>query len=317
MILLANDGLAEKGKEKLEAAGFTVKTVNVAPAQLSNYINQHNVEGILVRSSTQLDKETLQKCPNLKLIGRAGVGMDNIDVAYAESNGITVINTPEASANAVAELVFAHLLSGVRFLYDANRNMPLEGDSRFLALKRDYANGAELKGKTLGIIGLGHSGTEVAKKALGLGMEVVFHDRGIKEKSIELSFFDGQKLTFDLDGVNLEELLQTADYITIHVPKGKDYIIGKRELGLVKKGVGIINVSRGGTLDEVALVDALENGTVAFAGLDVFESEPTPEIRILMHTSISLTPHLGASTVEAQNRIAVELADKIIDSFKA
>ncbi|TKD66151.1 NAD(P)-dependent oxidoreductase [Flavobacterium sp. ASW18X] len=317
MILLANDGLAQKGKEKLEAAGFTVKVVHVAPEQIVNYINEHKVEGILVRSNTELSKEVLQKCPNLKLIGRLGVGLDKIDVAFAESKKIKVINTPKASANAVAELVFAHLLSGARFLYDANRNMPLEGDSRFLALKKDYAKGSELKGKTLGIIGLGHTGTAVAKKALGLGMRVAFYDRKIKEKSIELSFYDGQRLTFDLDGITLEELLQTSDYISIHVPKNQEYVIGKRELGLVKKGVGIINVSRGGTLDEVALVDALENGTVAFAGLDVFESEPTPEIRILMHSSISLSPHLGASTLEAQERIALELADKIIDSFKA
>ncbi len=312
MKVLANDGISVAGVEQLEASGFEVITTKVAQEQLQNFINTNNITALLVRSATEVRKPLLDKCPSLQLIGRGGVGMDNIDVEYAKSKGLHVINTPAASSLSVAELVFAHLFGGVRFLYDANRNMPLEGDSKFKQLKKAYAGGSELRGKTIGIIGFGRIGQETAKIALGCGMQVLYHDPVADQQSVTLQFFDGQEVSFPLKSSSMEVLLGASDFISLHVPAQKDYILGSHEFNSMKDGVGIVNASRGGTLDEVALVEALESGKVAFAGLDVFESEPSPEIRILMHPNISLSPHIGAATKEAQNRIGLELASQII-----
>ncbi|MFS4468403.1 D-2-hydroxyacid dehydrogenase [Maribacter sp. 2210JD10-5] len=316
MKILANDGISNTGIHALEKAGFEVLTTNVAQGQLINFINEHQIDGLLVRSATKVRKDVLDACPSLKLIGRGGVGMDNIDVAYAQKKGLHVINTPAASSESVAELVFAHLFGGVRFLYDANRNMPLEGDSKFKQLKKSYGNGAELRGKTLGIIGFGRIGKATAKIALGVGMKVVYSDPIVEEVSLSLSFFDGQSVDFKLEAIPKEELLKTSDFVSVHVPAQKEYIIGKKELELMKDGAAIVNAARGGVIDEVALVDALENKKLAFAGLDVFESEPSPELRILMHPNVSLTPHIGAATKEAQDRIGLELAQQIISLLK-
>ena len=310
--ILANDGLAPSGIDLLVKEGFEVKNTRVAQEQLVNYINKNNIDALLVRSATKVDKKLIDDCPSLKLIGRGGVGLDNIDVKYAESKGIKVFNTPEASSESVAELVFAHLLNGVRFLHDANRNMPLEGDSQFKQLKKSYAGGVELRGKTLGIVGFGRIGQATAKMGLALGMEVIFTDHHTKEATLTLSFFDGQSIDFNLKSSDLKEVLANSDFISLHVPSQEKYIIGRKELGLMKPGSGIINTSRGGVLDEVALVEALESDHLSFAGLDVFESEPTPEIKILMNPKISLSPHVGGSTVEAQERIGAELAQKVI-----
>jgi D-3-phosphoglycerate dehydrogenase len=311
MKILANDGISISGSAALSAAGFEVINVQVAQEQLVNYINEHHVAALLVRSATQVRKELIDACPTLKLIGRGGVGMDNIDVAYAKQKGLHVINTPAASSQSVAELVFAHLFGGVRFLYDANRSMPLEGDSKFKQLKKSYANGIELKGKTLGLIGFGRIGQATARIALALGMKVLYCDPLIPKTSLQLTFFDGQTLHFKLSSVAKEEVLDKADFISLHLPAQKGYVIGKKDFERMKDGVGIVNAARGGVLDEVALIDALENGKVSFAGLDVFESEPSPEIKILMHPKISLTPHIGAATLEAQDRIGTELAAQI------
>lgn len=316
MRILANDGISQVGIDKLKKNGFEVLTIHVAQEQLANYINQHKIQVLLVRSATEVRKDVIDACPQLKLIGRGGVGLDNIDVDYAEKKGIPVINTPEASSDSVAELVFAHLYGGVRFLYDANRNMPLDGDSKFKDLKKAYAKGTELRGKTLGIIGFGKIGQATAKIALGIGMKVLYHDVEVERKSLNLSFFDGQTLSFELKNCPKEEVLKQSDFISLHVPQQNEYILGKTDIDAMKDGVGIINAARGGILDEVALVDALETGKVGFAGLDVYESEPNPEIRILMHPNISLTPHIGAATLEAQERIGLELATKIIEILK-
>ena len=315
MNILANDGISEKAIKTLDAAGFKVLTTKVAQNQLANFINEEQVEILLVRSATQAKKDLIDACPSLKLIGRGGVGMDNIDVTYAREKGIKVINTPNASSHSVAELTFAHLFSGVRFLYDANRNMPLDGDSRFEALKKDYAKGRELKGKTLGIIGLGRIGKAVATIALGLGMKVIAHDPLQSEVAITLSFFDGRSLDFTIQTISKEALLKEADFVTLHIPAQQEVVIGEKEFQLMKDGVGIINVARGGVIDEEALLHALEHEKVAFAGLDVFKGEPTPSIRILMHPRVSLSPHIGAATLEAQERVGDELATQIIEAF--
>ncbi|MDO6596808.1 D-2-hydroxyacid dehydrogenase [Oceanihabitans sp. 2_MG-2023] len=311
MKVLANDGISQSGVKALEEAGFEVSTTTVAQEQLINYINTNDISTLLVRSATTVRQDLIDACPSLKIIGRGGVGMDNIDVEYARSKGLNVINTPAASSQSVAELVFAHLYGGVRFLHDSNRNMPLDGDSKFKALKKNYAKGIELRGKTIGIIGFGRIGREVAKIALGVGMKVIAADMFIENAEIALDFFDGQSLKFNIATQPLEAVLKEADFISLHVPAQKDYVIGKAQFELMKDGVGIVNAARGGVIDEVALIEALESGKVAFAGLDTFENEPTPAIPVLMNGRVSLTPHIGAATNEAQDRIGTELAEQI------
>ena len=194
--------------------------------------------------------------------------------------------------------------------------MPLEGDSNFEGLKKAYANGIELRGKTLGVVGIGRIGQATAKMALGLGMKVIAADSFIEKVDVSVVFFDGQSITTTIVSQSLESVFQEADFITLHVPAQDGYIIGEAELAIMKTGVGIVNCARGGVIDEVALVKALDSGKVLFAGLDVFENEPTPEITILMNHKISLTPHIGAATLEAQDRIGTELASQIISLLK-
>jgi D-3-phosphoglycerate dehydrogenase / 2-oxoglutarate reductase len=297
----------QSGILALEKGGFEVITTKVAQEQVANFVNENNVSVVLVRSATKVRKDIIDACPDLKIIGRGGVGMDNIDVDYAKSKGIHVINTPASSSESVAELVFGHLFNGVRFLHDSNRNMPLEGDSNFDGLKKAYA---------LGIVGIGRIGQATAKMALGLGMKVIAADMFIPKIDVKVDFFDGQSVTTTIVSQSLESLFKEADFITLHVPAQDGYIIGEKELAIMKDGVGIVNCARGGVIDELALIKALDSGKVAFAGLDVFESEPKPEITILMHPKISLTPHIGAATGEAQDRIGTELAQQIISLLK-
>ncbi len=312
MKVLANDGISKSGILALEKGGFEVITTKVAQEQVANYINENNVSVILVRSATKVRKDIIDACPGIKIIGRGGVGMDNIDVEYAKSKGIAVINTPASSSESVAELVFGHLLTGVRFLHDSNRNMPLEGDTKFNELKKAYANGIELRGKTLGIVGIGRIGQATAKMALGLGMKVIAADSFIPQVDVKVEFFDGQSITTTIKTQSLESVFAESDFITLHVPAQNGYIVTEKEFATMKDGVGIVNCARGGVINEVDLVKALDSGKVAFAGLDVFENEPTPATQLLMHPKISLTPHIGAATDEAQDRIGTELATQII-----
>lgn len=314
MKLLANDGIDPLGKELLEKAGFTVDTIHIPQEELKDKLQTY--DAITVRSATKLRKELIDACPNLRLIGRGGVGMDNIDVEYARSKGIAVVNTPAASSQSVAELVFAHLYNGVRFLYNSNRKMPVEGDSNFSGLKKAYAKGVELKGKTLGVIGFGRIGQETAKVALGVGMDVIATDFVNVPNSLTLNLSGGVSVEVPVKQVGIEELIKTADFISLHVPFVDKAVLGKDEFDDMKKGVGIVNASRGGTIDELALIEALNTGKVSFAGLDVFENEPTPRRALLEHPNVSLTPHIGAATNEAQERIGEELANIIITYFK-
>jgi len=316
MKVLANDGISKSGIKSLEKVGFEVITTRVAQEQVINFINAHKISVILVRSATKVKKDVIDNCPSIKIIGRGGVGMDNIVVTYAREKGIHVINTPASSSESVAELVFAHLFTGARFLHDSNRNMPLEGDTNFDGLKKAYANGIELRGKTLGIIGFGKIGKAVAKIALGLGMKVIAADKFVDNAEVKVDFYNGQFINVEFETEPMEDVLKHSDFITLHVPAQEGYVIGKEEFLLMKDNVGIVNCARGGVIDEVALIEALDSKKVLFAGLDVFENEPTPEIRILMHPKISLTPHIGAATLEAQDRIGTELAEQIISLLK-
>ena len=311
MKILANDGISDSGVEELKKSGFEIITTNVAQEQLENYINTNNVVGLLVRSATTVRKDLIDKCPGLRLIGRGGVGMDNIDVDYARSKGLAVINTPASSSHSVAELVFSHLFSCIRFLHDSNRNMPLEGDSNFKKLKKNYSKGTELKGKTLGIIGFGRIGQETAKIALGIGMNVIYYDKFIESVKIELDFMMDKKISFELKTSQLDNVLTDSDFITLHVPAQKNYVIGKSEFEKMRNGVGIINAARGGVIDESELLKYLDSNKISFAALDTFENEPIPSLKVLMNPKISLPPHIGAATSEAQDRIGIELANQI------
>ena len=317
MNVLANDGISKEGVDRLNYAGFKTIVESIDQSEIIDFINNNNIEVLLVRSATKVRKDLIDSCKNLKIIGRGGVGMDNIDVSYAKEKGIHVINTPAASSISVAELVFAHLFSCARFLHISNREMPLEGDKEFKTLKKNYAGGTELKGKTLGIVGFGRIGQEVAKIGLGIGMNIIFYDLHNKKAEIEIDFFDGSSKNFELESSTFDNLLKESDFISLHVPAQKDYIIGDKEFSLMKKGSGIINAARGGVINEESLIKHIENKKISFAALDTFENEPNPSISILMNPNISLTPHIGAATLEAQKRIGVELAEQIISIYQS
>lgn len=310
MRILANDGIDPLGKKILEQAGIEVDTVNIPQDELMAKLNAY--DGITVRSATKVRKELIDACPNLKVIGRGGVGMDNIDVEYAKSKGVAVENTPAASSQSVAELVFTHLFNGVRFVYDANRTMPVIGATKFNDLKKKYAAGIELKGKTIGIIGFGRIGRETAKLALGLGMDVVAFDLFDIPAALTLQLSGGITVDVPVKKVSMDNLLAQADFISLHTPFTEKPVLAAAEFAKVKTGVGIVNCSRGGTINEDDLIEALNSGKVGFAGLDVFDNEPTPRLDLLQHPKVSLTPHIGAATNEAQERIGEELANLLI-----
>jgi D-3-phosphoglycerate dehydrogenase len=312
--ILANDGIDPIGKKMLEDAGFMVDTNNIPQDELPVKLQAY--DAITVRSATKVRKALIDACPNLKLIGRGGVGVDNIDVDYAKEKGIGVYNTPASSSLSVAELVFAQLFGGVRFLHDSNRKMPVEGHAKFNDLKKAYAKGIELRGKTLGILGFGRIGREVAKIAIGVGMEVWAYDLFPFNPEVEVVLGGGTTVKVTVKTATQDEIIKQADFITLHTPFVDKAILGAAELAQTKKGVGLVNISRGGLIDELALIDALNSGQVSFAALDVFDNEPTPREEILKHPKISLTPHIGAATNEAQERIGVELASLIINHFK-
>ena len=315
MIVLANDGISPSGENKLKEYGYTVVTETVPQEDLIKYINDNKVAAILVRSATTVRKNIIDSCPSLKFIGRGGVGMDNIDVEYARSKGLTVNNTPAASSQSVAELVLAQMLSISRFTHLANKEMPENGDSDFKSLKKKYAKGVELRGKTLGIIGFGRIGQSLAKYALGCGMKVIAVDRKPIPTIIELEFFNGQKINLEIEDKTLDEVYEQSDYISLHIPKQENgsAVISEKEILKMKDGVRIINAARGGVIDEDAILAAVTSGKISFCALDVFENEPNPRKDLLVNTNITATPHIGAATLEAQERIGIELADKVFE----
>lgn len=315
MKILANDGISALGQQLLENAGFTVITEKVAQNELAAEVNKQGIEMILVRSATTVRKEVIDACPNLKLIGRGGVGMDNIDVAYAREKGITVINTPASSSQSVAELVMGHMFAVSRFLHDSYKNMET-GD--FSTLKKNYGKGVELRGKTLGIVGFGRIGQSLASYALGCGMNVIAVDMYTDPVMINIPLGNGAEAGLSITPVaDLNSVLGQMDYISLHVPKQADgsAVITSKEFNLMKKGVRIVNAARGGVINEDDLLEALDNGKVSFIALDVFENEPNPRKDLLNHPKIACTPHIGAATNEAQDRIGEELASLIIGQF--
>lgn len=310
--VLANDGMEASAKEILETAGFEVYATKIPQEELANRINEFDV--LTVRSATKVRRDLIDVITNTKLIIRGGVGLDNIDVDYAIAKGITVKNTPLASSQSVAELVFAHLFGLVRFLNESNREMPVNGLTKFKELKEKFSKGSELKGKTLGFIGFGNIGQATAKIAIGCGMNILAYDLYPRDWNVELNLMNDTRVSFLVKPCAKEEVIRNSDFISIH-SAGSTQVLMKEDYEMMKKGVGIINCARGGAINEAELIDALNSGKVAYAGVDVFEEEPTKNITLLQHPRVSLTPHIGASTKEAQNRIGKEVVD-IILNFK-
>ncbi len=316
MKILANDGIDATGKSMLEAKGFTVDTNKIPQNELASRISEYDV--LLVRSATKVNREIIDAATNLKAIGRAGVGIDNIDARYAAEKNIPVFNTPAASSRSVAELVFAHMFGMCRSLPLTNRGMYADGANLFNDLKKTAAKGVELEGKTLGIIGFGRIGQEVAKMAIGLGMDVMVNDYKLRTYEITMSFhrkFAYHNFKLEIKPSTLQEVLAGSDFVSLHVPGGAEPIIGAAEIALMKKGAGLINCSRGGVVDEPALVNALNSGHLAYAGVDVFQQEPPVYLDILKLDNVSLSPHIGAQTMEAQSRVGIEMAEKILRFF--
>lgn len=311
--ILVNDGIHPDGKLLLEEANYIVSEDKIPQEELVSRIGEYDV--LIVRSATKVTKEVIDAGKNLKIIARGGVGLDNIDVEHAQSKGIEVYNTPMASSRAVAELAMGHLFALSRMLQRSNRELATGGD--FKKLKKNYETGFQIKGKTLGIVGFGRIGQEVAKIALGTGMRVIAHDPFVQEAEVGIAIqgFDDLRIGVTIRTESLDKLLREADFITLHLPGIGKALITETELAKMKNGVFLINTARGGVIDEEALLKALDSGKVAGAGLDVFENEPTPRESLLKHPLVSCSPHIGASTVEAQSYIGMELADKIIGYF--
>ena len=323
MKILANDGISNDSKKQLEERGYTIITEKVNQEDLIKKINEENYEGILVRSATKIRKDIIDACPNIKFVGRGGVGVDNIDVDYAREKGIFVFNTPASSSQSVAELVMCSMFAISRFIGKSAKNIENED---FNKLKKEYGSGVELRGKTLGIVGFGRIGQTLASYALGIGMKVVAVD--IDERKVPVYISVNWTTSDDRDVENtsgynidvknsIDNILPNCDYISLHVPKqpNGESVIGKREIQLMKPGVRIINTSRGGVVNETELLNALNNGHISAAALDVYENEPTPMKELLSHPNILCTPHIGAATNEAQDRIGQEIVDIIVKNF--
>lgn len=311
--ILANDGIDATGKKALEIMGCTVITEKVPQEKLAETINTEKIDGLLVRSATTARKDLIDACPGLKFIGRGGVGIDNIDAEYARSKGIDVFNTPASSSQAVAELVMASIFAAARGIYDSGRHMPFSGNTEFEALKKKYSKGFELRGKTLGIVGFGRIGQALASYALGCGMRVVAHDRTTEDHKTLTLDIGGQDVRVNVPYLPFHALLNQSDIISLHVPKQANgaAVIDREEFQHIRKGAILVNTSRGGVIDEAALIEHLDNGHIRAACLDVFTGEPKPSEALTSHPSIIATPHIGASTVEAQERIGLEIADNV------
>jgi len=316
MKILANDGLDSAGKKLLQDSGFEVFTDKISQEDLPSRISEYDV--LVVRSATKVNAEVLN-ASHLKLVARAGVGTDNIDLICAANLGISVVNTPDAATRSVAELVVAHMFSIARYLHESNREMPIRGGAGFNELKKKFSKGFELNGKKIGILGFGRIGQELAKMAISLGMEVLVYDHKFREFSLDIEFHPNYCLPAAhvvIQSKTLEDVLNQADFVSVHTP-GSERILGNAEFGMMRQGACLINCARGGVVDEEALLSALESGKIAFAGIDVFEKEPPVDERLLKHPAVSLSPHIGASTREGQERTGIEVAKRIIDHFKS
>jgi D-3-phosphoglycerate dehydrogenase len=315
MRILINDGMHPKGVQLLKDAGHDVDTNFILQEELTSKLNSY--DAVLVRSATKIRKELIDQSPNLKLIGRGGVGLDNIDVSYAKEKGIAVFNTPAASTRSVAELAIAHLFGIVRSLPMVNKKMAVDGINDFKSLKKTASKGIELEGKTLGLIGFGRIAKETASIALGCGMKIIAFDPYISEGDVPVKLHPSYDNNYKINvkTTTKEEVLAESDFISLHIPGGQGYVLDAPEFEQMKDGVGIVNCARGGTISENALIEAINSEKVKYVATDVFENEPPTDDRILRIDNVGLSPHIGASTQEAQERIGVQLAKSVIEYF--
>ena len=315
MRILINDGMHPKGVQLLKDAGHDVDTNFILQEELTAKLNSY--DAVLVRSATKIRKELIDQSPNLKLIGRGGVGLDNIDVSYAKEKGIAVFNTPAASTRSVAELAIAHLFGIVRSLPMVNKKMAVDGINDFKSLKKTASKGIELEGKTLGLIGFGRIAKETASIALGCGMKIIAFDPYISEGDVPVKLHPSYDNNYKINvkTTTKEEVLAESDFISLHIPGGQGYVLDAPEFEQMKDGVGIVNCARGGTISENALIEAINSEKVKYVATDVFENEPPTDDRILRIDNVGLSPHIGASTQEAQERVGVQLAKSVIDYF--
>ena len=315
MRILINDGMHTKGVQLLKDAGHDVDTNFIPQEELTSKLNSY--DAVLVRSATKIRKELIDQSPNLKLIGRGGVGLDNIDVSYAKEKGIAVFNTPAASTRSVAELAIAHLFGIVRSLPMVNKKMAVDGINDFKSLKKTASKGIELEGKTLGLIGFGRIAKETASIALGCGMKIIAFDPYISEGDVPVKLHPSYDNNYKINvkTTTKEEVLAESDFISLHIPGGQGYVLDAPEFEQMKDGVGIVNCARGGTISENALIEAINSEKVKYVATDVFENEPPTDDRLLRMDNVGLSPHIGASTQEAQERVGVQLAKSVIDYF--
>ena len=315
MRILINDGMHPKGVQLLKDAGHDVDTNFILQEELTAKLNSY--DAVLVRSATKIRKELIDQSPNLKLIGRGGVGLDNIDVSYAKEKGIAVFNTPAASTRSVAELAIAHLFGIVRSLPMVNKKMAVDGINDFKSLKKTASKGIELEGKTLGLIGFGRIAKETASIALGCGMKIIAFDPYISKGDVPVKLHPSYDNNYKINvkTTTKEEVLAESDFISLHIPGGQGYVLDAPEFEQMKDGVGIVNCARGGTISENALIEAINSEKVKYVATDVFENEPPTDDRILRIDNVGLSPHIGASTQEAQERVGVQLAKSVIEYF--
>ncbi|MBK7812515.1 MAG: 3-phosphoglycerate dehydrogenase [Saprospiraceae bacterium] len=309
--ILINDGMEASGVEALKDIGFEVNTKKIEQVELIHHINEY--DGIIIRSATKVKRDLIDAGQRLKFIARGGVGLDNVDVAYAKEKGIEVINTPGSSSLSVAELAFAHILSLSRGLQEQQSRLNSAED--FSALKKKYSQSSEVGGKKLLLIGFGRIAKELAKMCLGFNMKIQVNDPYLDRAELEFEMC-GQSITTNFEMVDLRVGLPHSDFVSIHTPFMGKAILGEEEFGLMKKSAFVINTSRGENIDETALLVALNLDKIAGAGLDVFQNEPNVNPVLLSHPKISKSPHIGASTLEAQERIAGELVGKIERLYK-
>lgn len=298
MKVLICDKTESEAIDRMRAAGITVDVQDTISAEELLLVAQE-YEGLVVRSRTKVRKNVIDAAKKLKVIVRGGVGLDNIDVEYAESKGITVLNTPDASSASVAELAIGYIFALARHIVQATESMQAN------KWDKKAFEGREIKGKTLGILGIGRIGKEVARIAKDLGMNVIAYD----------PYVNG---TQKADIVPLDELLRRSDFITLHLPLTNEthHLIGDTQFNQMKDGVCVINCARGGVIDESALYDAITRGKVAGAALDVFEQEPLQDFKLFTLDQVVGSPHVGASTEEAQMRVGAEVADKLIEFYR-
>lgn len=315
MKILASDGLHPTAIDLLTNNGFEVSTTKVAQEQVANYVNKNDIEILIINHGTHVDANLLKNTKNLKAVAKLTNDFENIDLKVADELNIKVFKVKKATIQSQAELIIAHLMSGARNLHQTNREMPLEGDVNFKHLQKHFKEGLIIKGKTLGLIGFDLVAQEVAKMAYCLGIKIIVYESKGEPSQLEINFFDHQKINFNVSFCEKQFVLKNSDFISIHQEEKNEYIIDETDFKQMKLGTSIINIQKGKIIDEIAMVDALNHDVLKFAGLDAFENQPHPEIQLLMHPQISLSPNISSYTKNMEENNGIEIAKVLIENF--